>query len=212
MKILKCPQCNELIVVDLDEENLQQTIRCSKCGFVDYAYAFNLRHNTDFYSRNFYNITISGAIDILKQQLESNDLNKVDITKLIYDLHQRLHAFSPLVLCELINMLIDNNNHLPEEGPCNDSMFVVFEPERVSLDDIFQKIHQDVASLLRSFAKVVIQNDYDYDGEIRRLKSNLHSTQKEEEAWEQKYSELAEKNEALEKEITTLKNLLHRDQ
>lgn len=209
MKILCCPNCHRALVVNVRGKNPQEVITCIHCGFSDYAYIFNLPQKRHFFHNNPNKMTVADVIQTVSQQLENIDLSYVNVEEFIYDLYGRCNEFSPLLICKLINTLLEysKNKHNSLE---NETLFVKYEPEKVSLNDIYQKLNELQDSFL---ARVLIEDLSSVEStsvDIQNLKKEIQLRQRDTESWIKEYDSLLAKYQEVKEENETLKFLLQK--
>ena len=198
MKILCCPNCHRALVVNVRGKNPQEVITCIHCGFSDYAYIFNLPQKRHFFHNNPNKMTVADVIQTVSQQLENIDLSYVNVEEFIYDLYGK-H----------INTLLEysKNKHNSLE---NETLFVKYEPEKVSLNDIYQKLNELQDSFL---ARVLIEDLSSVEStsvDIQNLKKEIQLRQRDTESWIKEYDSLLAKYQEVKEENETLKFLLQK--
>ena len=130
MKVLRCPKCEKYVVVEPCSST--EVLKCAYCGYVDYAYWFS-SHNLHRNAKTKLNL--EQIIGIISKTIDEVRIKKADINALIYGICKKCEMLSPLVVCEIINALLcqpENNN----DCFTNDTLFVEYESERISLNDI----------------------------------------------------------------------------
>ena len=209
MKILRCPYCQGAVVINSLSKNLQEVITCIHCGFSDYAYIFNLSkkqfspHNTP------EKLTVADVIQALKQQLDNNDLSYVNIEEFIFDLHRRCNEFSPLLICKLINTLLEYSE-IEQNTSKNETLFVKYEPEKVSLHDIYEKMKDFQESFLARTSKENPSCVESSSTDIQKLRKEIQQRQRDIDSWIGEYNLLLEKFQKVTEENETLKFLLQK--
>lgn len=209
MKILRCPYCQGAVVINSLSKNLQEVITCIHCGFSDYAYIFNLSkkqfspHNTP------EKLTVADVIQALKQQLDNNDLSYVNIEEFIFDLHRRCNEFSPLLICKLINTLLEYSE-IEQNTSKNEMLFVKYEPEKVSLHDIYEKMKDFQESFLARTSKENPSCVESSSTDIQKLRKEIQLRQRDIDSWIGEYNLLLEKYQKVIEENETLKYLLQK--
>lgn len=209
MKLMRCPYCQGAVVVNSLSKNQQEVITCIHCGFSDYAYIFNLskKHSSPYNTPG--KLTVADVIQTVKQQLDNSDLSHVNIEEFIYDLHRRCNEVSPLLICRLINTLLEYSE-IEQNTSKNETLFVKYEPEKVSLYDIYQKMKDFHDSFL---ARTSIENSFSVGSpstEIQKLRKEIQQRQRDIDSWIGEYNLLLEKFQKVTEENETLKFLLQK--
>ena len=205
MKIMRCPNCQGIVVINTMDKNMQKVVKCCHCGFSDYAYVFNLspkRHS----NKTPREMSVGDVIETVNQQLNNVDLSSINVNQLIYDLNSRCKEFSPLVICKLINALLEHyekNN----ESLVNEILFVKYEADSISLDDIYQKLKDLQATSISKIWLEDSSSDETQDTDIQILKNELQSRLHEIDTWVKEYDLLLEKYQKVKEENETLKYL-----
>lgn len=146
MKVLMCPKCKKHVIAEPCSSTA--VLKCAFCGYTDYAYWFNcygLHRNTRA------KLDIKQIIGIISKTIDEVHGKTVDINALIYGISEKCEMLSPLVVSEIINTLLcqsENDN----EAFTNDTLFVEYESEKISLSDIDvrnARVEQDIIGTIR---------------------------------------------------------------
>ena len=176
MKVLRCPECEKYVVAEPCSST--EVLKCAYCGYVDYAYWFS-SHNLHRNAKTKLNL--EQIIGIISKTIDEVRIKKADINALIYGISKKCEMLSPLVVCEIINALLcqpENNNN---ECFTNDTLFVEYESERISLNDIDARNAKVEQNIIEVIKKIV-----GGDSEIECLRTKNAELRK-------KYSELEKK-------------------
>lgn len=203
MKIMCCPHCQKAVVTNILYENMQEIITCVHCGFSDYAYIFKLSPKRKSTHKTFNDFSVADVIQTIRQQMEYVDLSNINIEQFIYDLHGRCAEFSPLMICKLINTLLEYSE-VDQNDTGNETLFVKYEQENITLDDIYQKLDDLQNSVLMRLSIDSASVD------IQELERKLLLKQHEIETWEKEYNQLSDKYQIVMEENKTLKSLLQK--
>ena len=205
MKIMRCPNCQGIVVINTMDKNMQKVVKCCHCGFSDYAYVFNLspkRHS----NKTPREMSVGDVIETVSQQLKDVDLSSVNVNQFIYDLNSRCKEFSPFVICKLINALLEHSEN-NDESLVNEILFVKYEADSISLDDIYKKMKELQTAFLSKMWLEGSSNDKDHDADFQILKKELQSRQHEIDTWIKEYDLLLEKYQKAKEENETLRYL-----
>ncbi len=208
MKIMQCPNCQGSIVVDTSDSKSQKVITCAHCGFSDYVYIFNLSQTRRFSRRMPTKMTVEEVIKTVNQELSEVDLSYIDVNQFIYDLHSRCNGFSPIIICKIINALLEYSE-MDYEPFENETFFVRYESENISLDDIYRKLNDSLTGNAKN-----LEEDPQRKGpsniDVEVLRKALQSKQQEIDTWINDYTSLSEKYKKAMDEIETLKVILRK--
>lgn len=187
MKIVKCPNCSKCFVVENTEMwvNCTEIIECPYCSFFDYAYSFN---GKGIHRHSNSSFDIDEIIDVFLQYLPEIKERKLDISALIFDMHKKCEVLSPIVICEVLNSLLEDSKDLDERWK-NDSLFCLFKCKTVSLEEIKQ-------------------NNDNIESEMREIISRIRDDTDEIELLKRKIKSLEFENAKLESEYVKIYNLL----
>lgn len=207
MKIMRCPNCQGIVVINTMDKYMQKVVKCCHCGFSDYAYVFNLspkRHS----NKTPREMSVGDVIETVSQQLNDvdHDLSSVNVNQFIYDLNSRCKEFSPFVICKLINALLEHSEY-NDESLVNEILFVKYEADSISLDDIYKKLKDLQATSLSKIWLEDSSSDETQDTNIQILKNELQSRLHEIDTWVKEYDLLLEKYQKVKEENETLKYL-----
>ena len=207
MKIMRCPNCQGIVVINTMDKYMQKVVKCCHCGFSDYAYVFNLspkRHS----NKTPREMSVGDVIETVSQQLNDvdHDLSSVNVNQFIYDLNSRCKEFSPFVICKLINALLEHSEN-NDESLVNEILFVKYEADSISLDDIYKKLKDLQATSLSKIWLEDSSSDETQDTNIQILKNELQSRLHEIDTWVKEYDLLLEKYQKVKEENETLKYL-----
>lgn len=205
MKIMRCPNCQGIVVINTTDKNIHRIVKCCHCGFSDYVYAFNLspKRHSNMTPRE---MSVGDVIETVSQQLNDVDLSSVNVDQFIYDLNSRCREFSPIIICKLINALLEHSETY-NECNVNETFFVKYEADSISLDDIYKKL-KDLQTI--SLSKMLLENssnDKTQDTDVQILKRELQLRQHEIDTWVKEYDLLLEKYQKAKEENETLKFL-----
>lgn len=205
MKIMRCPNCQGIVVINTTDKNIHRVVKCCHCGFSDYVYAFNLspKRHSNMTPRE---MSVGDVIETVSQQLNDVDLSSVNVDQFIYDLNSRCREFSPIIICKLINALLEHSETY-NECNVNETFFVKYEADSISLDDIYKKL-KDLQTI--SLSKMLLENssnDKTQDTDVQILKRELQLRQHEIDTWVKEYDLLLEKYQKAKEENETLKFL-----
>lgn len=208
MKIFRCPHCQKAVVTSISDKNMQVAISCCHCGFSDYAYIFDLNPKWKSFSKSSEKLSVADVIETLSRQLDNTDLSYINVEEFIYDLHKRCNEFSPIVICKLINTLLERSER-PSRNSYNKTLFVKYEPENISLNDIYKKLNEFRDSLL---VETLIENPCGESSsfDVQNLKRELELKQHDIDSWIKEYDMLMEKYKQATEENETLKFLLQK--
>lgn len=205
MRILRCPNCQGIVVINTMDKNMQKVVKCCHCGFSDYAYVFNLspkRHS----NKTPREMSVGDVIETVSQQLKDVDLSSVNVNQFIYDLNSRCKEFSPFVICKLINALLEHSEN-NTESLVNEILFVKYEADSISLDDIYQKLKDLQATSLSKILLEDSSSDETQVTDIQIIKNELQLRLHEIDTWVKEYDLLLEKYQKVKEENETLKYL-----
>lgn len=208
MKIFRCPNCQRAVVTNISEKNMQAVISCCHCGFSDYAYIFDLTPKKKSFSKSSEKLTVADVVETLSRQLDNTDLSYLDVEEFIYDLHERCNEFSPIVICKLINTLLERSER-PYKNSFNETLYVKYEPEKISLNDIYKKLNKLQESFI---TETLTENPCGESSslDVQNLKRELEIKQHDIDSWIKEYDLLMEKYKQTTEEIETLKFLLQK--
>lgn len=205
MKIINCPKCKKDIIAE-DHSNIN-TIKCPYCNYVDYAYnfcSFHLHRNTK------RQLIISDILAIISSSIEEINNKECDPTSLIYGLYNKCNYLTPMVICQLINMLLSQNDS-PMQTWDNETLFVDYSPHQVSLYDIFslnKKVEERIITYIEKQSEFqnnvesLVNDKADLDNRNSLLKyENLHL--------QEALTKKQEENEALKEKLRSLSNKAH---
>ncbi len=207
MKIMRCPNCQGIVVINTMDKYMQKVVKCCHCGFSDYAYVFNLspkRHS----NKTPREMSVGDVIETVSQQLNDvdHDLSSVNVNQFIYDLNSRCKEFSPFVICKLINALLEHSEN-NDDSLVNEILFVKYEADSISLDDIYKKLKDLQATSLSKIWLEDSSSDESQDTNIQILKNELQSRLHEIDTWVKEYDLLLEKYQKVKEENEMLKYL-----
>ena len=151
-------------------------------------------------------MSVGDVIETVSQQLNDVDLSSVNVDQFIYDLNSRCREFSPIIICKLINALLEHSETY-NECNVNETFFVKYEADSISLDDIYKKL-KDLQTI--SLSKMLLENssnDKTQDTDVQILKRELQLRQHEIDTWVKEYDLLLEKYQKAKEENETLKFL-----
>jgi len=208
MKIFRCPHCQKAVVTSISDKNMQALISCCHCGFSDYAYIFDLAPRRKSFSKSSEKLTVADVIETLRRQLDNTDLSYLDVEEFIYDLHERCNEFSPIVICKLINTLLEQSES-PSKKSFNETLYVKYEPEKISLNEIYKKLNKLQNSII---TETSIENSCgeSSSSDVQNLKKELEIKQHDIDSWIKEYDLLMEKYKQTIEENETLKFLLQK--
>lgn len=209
MKIMRCPNCQGAVVVNNLDNNFQKIISCIHCGFCDYAYIFYLSHTSHSSHRKPNEMTVADVIQTISLQLKDRDLSYIDINQFIYDLHSRCKEFSPIIICKLINAFLEHSENAYEKSD-NETLFVEYESENITLDDIYQKM---IDFQYNYVLKMVGDDSFSAESsnmDCLLLEKELQLKQLEIDTWIKEYNLLLEKYQKAMDENETLKFLFQK--
>lgn len=180
MKIVRCPNCCKCFVIENTEMwvNCTEIIECPYCSFFDYAYSFN---GKGIHRHSNSSFDLDEIIDVFLQYLPEIKERKVDITALIFDVHKKCEVLTPIVICEVLNSLLEDSEDLDEIWK-NDSLFCLFKYKTVSLEEIKQN-NDNIESEMRE----IINRIRDSTDEIELLKRKIKSLEFENARLESEY-------------------------
>ena len=130
MKIVNCPACNKTIIAE-NHSNIN-ILQCPYCKFVDYAYLFSSYH---LHRTSTRKLPITDILAIISSSIKEINDKECDPTSLIYGLHNRCNCLTPMVICQIINMLLSQTDSSMQIWN-NETLFVNFLHDQVSLSDI----------------------------------------------------------------------------
>jgi len=187
------------------DKNIHKVVKCCHCGFSDFVYVFNLspQKHSNMSPRE---MSVGDVIETVSQQLRDVDLSSVNVNQFIYDLNSRCKEFSPIIICKLINALLEHSETY-NESFVNETLFVKYEADSISLDDIYKKLKDLQATSLSKILLEDSSSDETQDTDIQILKNELQSRLHEIDTWVKEYDLLLEKYQKVKEENETLKYL-----
>lgn len=187
MNIVKCPACKKKIIAEY-HSNIN-IIQCPYCAFVDYAYIFSSSH---LHRTSTRELAISDILAIISSSIEEINNQECDPTTLIYGLYNRCGYLTPMVICQIINMLLSqSDSSMPIWN--NETLFVDFSSDQVSVSDILS-LNKDVEG--RIIAYIEKQNEF---------QNNITALGNDKVDLENRYSLLKNENLHLQEALTKLK-------
>lgn len=132
MKVLTCPKCNKQLFAEIC--NGTTILQCAFCGYVDYEYLFDIHC---FHRGSKDNLNIDNVIEIISKNVCDIRNKTIDVNAFIYSLAEKWRDLSPVVISEIINSFIDTFSY--DISQANDSLFVEYFPEKISLQEIFDR-------------------------------------------------------------------------
>lgn len=168
MKIVRCPNCCKCFVIENTEMwvNCTEIIECPYCSFFDYAYSFN---GKGIHRHSNFSFDLDEIIDVFLQYLPEIKERKVDISALIFDVHKKCEVLSPIVICEVLNSLLEDSEDLNERWK-NDSLFCHFKCKTVSLEEIKQD-NDNIESEMRDIINRIKGNAVDIHVLKRKIRN-----------------------------------------
>ena len=205
MKIMRCPNCQGIVVINTMNKSIHKVVNCCHCGFSDYAYVFN-RSSKRHSNMTPREMSVGDVIETVSQQLNDVELCSINVNQFIYDLNSRCKEFSPIIICKLINALLERSEAY-NESFVNETLFVKYEADSISLDDIYEKLNDLQTTSLSKMWLENSSNDEAQDADVQILKRELHLRQHEIDTWVKEYDLLLEKYQKAKEENETLKYL-----
>jgi len=174
MKILKCPNCSQGIVIDSIDYVINVRIKCSKCDFTDFEFSFNNNNNNNnnkqYEKRSFNNVDLIALIPTIEKYTSSLYLKKKSegIDSLIHNIANEFNL-KPLVIYKLFNIFLDKLE--VKESIINETLFLELESGKISIDFLMERLSNIAKDYIHNSAKPEPFNKSNYiEFEVESLK------------------------------------------
>lgn len=181
MKIFQCPNCHEPVVIDMSGMTNNELLKCSNCGYTDYTYTFGFTEG-----RNNLSIGHERILEIIttiRNIVQREGIGTYNINSLIYDIYAQCPVLSPVMICHLINAILDSMEENVKVWT-NETMFVEYVCEEVAIEQLLQ--HEQTCY------KPTILGQTIYNNEVNFWQTKCQELKHEVDNWKTDYQKLSD--------------------
>lgn len=193
MKIFQCPNCNEPVVTDVSGMTNHELLKCSSCGYTDYTYTFGFVEG-----RNNLGVEHNRILEVIaniRNIVEREGIDRYNVNSLIYDINAQCPALSPIMICHLINAILDS---MEEDLKVwiNEAMFVEYVCEKVTIENLLQ--HKQICHRPTNLNQTSYNSEVDvWQTRCQELKHDVDNWKTDYLKLSERYLKLKEENEFL---------------
>lgn len=180
MKLFQCPNCHGPVVIDVSGMANNELLKCSSCGYTDYTYTFGFAEGRN--NLGIEHERILEVMTIIRNIVEREGIDNYNVNSLISDINVQCPALSPVMICHLINSILDSMEENVKTW-ANETMFVEYICEEVTIEQLLEHEHMCY--------KPIISNQTIYNNEVDVMQTKCQELKHEVDKWKSDYLKLS---------------------